>query len=319
MAAPSKTQLLNEVHTLLKKRYKLEPRSEKLSVLEAVIYGICHEGTTREGAEQALNRFRDQFFDWNEVRVSSIEEIQGVLAGQPDAEERANRLRRFLRQLFEKTYGFALDALTKKPLKDSIATLKKDFEAFHSDYVLATVIQQGLAGHAMPVDEPIRRGLVRLGIVDEGANLESIRSLLERAIPKNRGAEFVDLMEELTHDTCVEGPPDCPRCELRRICPTGQARLASDKVAARTAAKEKTAASKVTSRPQPDPVPAPKGKTAAAIAPAPAPKTVKAAPAPGPAPKHAAPPKPAPPAASKGKPPEPAPKKPLKGRDGRAK
>ena len=43
-------------------------------------------------------------------------------------------------------------------------------------------------------------------------------------MPKNRGGEFVDLIEDLAHDTCVEGEPDCPRCELRKICPTGLAR-----------------------------------------------------------------------------------------------
>ena len=91
MATQSKAQFLNEVHTLLKKRYK--PKADRsngrLTVLEAVIYGICHEETTREQANQALSRFKDGFFDWNEVRVSSIEEIQSVLAGMPDAEGRA--------------------------------------------------------------------------------------------------------------------------------------------------------------------------------------------------------------------------------------
>src|SRR3954454_5335126 len=121
MATQSKAQLLNDVHTLLKKRYKPKPdrNNGRLAVLEAVIYGVCHEGTTREQANQALSRFKDDFFDWNEIRVSSLEEIQGALAGLPDPEGRAQKLRRFLRQLFEKTYGFALDALTKKPQKEA--------------------------------------------------------------------------------------------------------------------------------------------------------------------------------------------------------
>src|SRR5262249_46471109 len=99
MAAQSKAQFLNDVLNLLKKRYKLEPSPGRMSVLEATVYGICHEGATREQANQALSRFKDDFFDWNEVRVSSLEEIQGVLAGLPDPEGRAMRLRRFLRQL----------------------------------------------------------------------------------------------------------------------------------------------------------------------------------------------------------------------------
>jgi endonuclease-3 len=232
MATQSKAQLLTEVYTLLKRHYKLEPRDLRLSVLEAIIYGICHEGSTREQANQAMSRFKDEFFDWNEVRVSSLEEIQGVLAGLPDPEGRAFRLRRFLRQLFEKTYGFNLDSLTKKPLKEAIKGLQ-EFDALESDFVLATVIQRALGGHAIPLDNILRRGLERLGVASTETDNATLRAALERAIPKNRGIEFVDLMEELTHDTCVEGEPDCPRCELRKVCPTGQARLSAEKAAAK--------------------------------------------------------------------------------------
>ncbi|MBX6311681.1 MAG: endonuclease [Isosphaeraceae bacterium] len=251
MAAPSKAQLLTEVHALLKKRYKLEPRAERMSVLEAVIYGICHEGTTREQANQALSRFKDDFFDWNEVRVSSLAEIQGVLAGLPDPEGRAFRIRRFLRQLFDRTYGFTtLEDLVKKPQKEATKVLQ-EYEALQSDYVLATVIQQALGGHAIPIDAPMRRGLERLGVAEPGMDDASLRATLERAVPKNRGAEFVDLMEELVHDTCIEGEPDCPRCELRKICPTGQERLASE----RAAAKAVTAAPAKSPREKPKPAP----------------------------------------------------------------
>lgn len=268
MAAPSKTQILNEVHTLLKKRYKPRPeRSARLSVLEAVVYAICHEGATREQANQALSRFKDGFFDWNEVRVSTIEEIQGALAGLPDTEPRAQRIRRFLRQLFERTYGFTLEALVKKPLKESLKVLG-EYEAFGSDYVEATVVQQSLGGHAIPVDEPARRALVRLGIVEPETEVSAIRSLLERAVPKNRGAEFADLLEDLAHDTCVEPEPDCPRCELRKLCPTAATRkeeaasaarlaAAQAKAAAREATRPKHAAPAKTSRP---PAPAPEKK-----------------------------------------------------------
>jgi endonuclease III len=225
MGTQSKAQLLNEVHTLLKKRFKPKPDrgNGRLTVLEAVVYGLCHEGTTREQANQALSRFKDDFFDWNEVRVSSVDEIQGALAGLTETEGRAQRIRRFLRQLFERTYGFTLEAMAKKSLKDAVKALQ-DYEAIGSDYVLATVIQQALGGHAIPVDEPARRALARLGVIEADADPVAIRAMLERAVPKNRGVEFIDLIEELAHDTCVEGVPDCPRCDLRKLCPTALTR-----------------------------------------------------------------------------------------------
>jgi endonuclease III len=217
MASQSKTQLLNNIHTLLKRRYKpkADRSAPKLSVLSAVVYGICHEDTTREHANQALSRFNDEFFDWNEIRVSSVDEIQKTLAGVPEPETRAQRIRRFLRQLFNRTYGFTLDVLAKKPLKDALKVLRT-YDAFESDYVTATVIQHALGGHAIPVDKPGQRALKRLGFSEP--EVPALRAVLERAVPKNRGAEFLDLIEDLTNDTCVEGEPDCSRCELRKIC-----------------------------------------------------------------------------------------------------
>jgi endonuclease III len=312
MALQSKSQLLNEVHTLLKKRYKPKPEKAgaRLTVLEAVVYGICHEGTTREQANQALSRFKDGFFDWNEVRVSSIAEIQSTLAGLSDTEGRAQRIRRFLRQLFEKTYGFTLEALTKKPLKESLKVLA-DYEAFSSDYVEATVVQQALGGHAIPVDGPARRALERLGIADHATETAALRGLLERAIPKNRGVEFGDLLEELAHDTCVEPEPDCPRCELRKVCPTASARKEEAIATARQAAIDAKDKAKQQAREQKDaakpkekakepprakePVkPAPKAAPPAKAIPKAAPATkpvpqAKAAPPPKPAPKSSKP------------------------------
>ncbi len=235
MATQSKAQFLTDVYTLLRRRYKPkgEQDSARLSVLKAVVYGICHEDTTRENANQALSRFKDGYFDWNEVRVSDIDEIRESLAGIPDPEERAKRIRKFLRQLFNRTYGFNLDALVKKPLKEALKVLQT-YEAFASDYVTATVIQQALGGHAIPVDHETHRALERLGITE--ATIPELRAVLERAVPKNRGAEFLDLIEDLANDTCVAVDPDCPRCELRKICPYALARKEQD-AAARSAAK----------------------------------------------------------------------------------
>ena len=217
MATQSKTQLLTNIHTLLKRRYK--PKADgnpaRLSVLRSVVYGICHEDTTREQANQALSRFNDEFFDWNEIRVSSLDEIQESLAGIPDPEQKAQRIRRFLRQLFNRTYGFTLDSLAKKPLKEALKVLRT-YDAFSSDYVTATVIHQALGGHAIPIDNAARRALGRLGVSEP--EVAALRAVLERAVPKNRGAEFLDLIEDLANDTCVEGEPDCPNCELRKIC-----------------------------------------------------------------------------------------------------
>jgi endonuclease-3 len=280
MATQSKAQFLTDVHALLKRRYKpkADRNAARLSVLKAVVYGICHEDTTRENANQALSRFKDEFFDWNEVRVSGVEEIRESLAGIPDPLERARRIRKFLRQLFNRTYGFNLDALAKKPLKEALKVLQT-YEAFSSDYVTATVVQQALGGHAIPIDKDTLRALGRLGIAEE--SVPELRAVLERAVPKNRGAEFLDLIEDLANDTCVDGEPDCPHCELRKLCPYAQARKHHDADAASRAAK----AARATKEKEAEAARAVRAKEAEAVAPpptkkAPAARAAKEAPAP---------------------------------------
>ncbi len=212
MATQSKTQYLTDLQAYLKRRYKPKPEkaADRLTVIEAVVYGICHEDTTREQANQALSRFKDQFFDWNEVRVSPLAEVQETLAGIPDPASRALRIRRFLRQLFEKTYNFTLEQLTKKPLKEALKALQP-FEAFTSDYVTATVVQQALGGHAIPIDESTRQAFENLGLSEP--DVATLRGLIERAIPKNRGVEFIALLEDMAQDPTLAKDSKAPRWE----------------------------------------------------------------------------------------------------------
>ncbi len=284
----SKTRLLTDVQTLLKKHYRNKPdRDEaRLPILSAVIYGICHEDTTREQANQALARFNDEFIDWNEVRVSSVSEIQETLAGIPEPEEKARKIRRFLRQLFSRTYGFTLESLAKKPLKEALKVLET-YEAFESDFVTATVVQLALGGHAIPIDHAAERVLRRLGL--EEADVPSLRGAVERAIPKNRAMEFCALIEELASDTCKSESPDCPHCELKKLCPYPQSVKEAAKPAkkgaveaeaskASKAAHPKAPAAKPAASARSAPTTKPNAKTAAAKPASPPTKPAKPAP-----------------------------------------
>ena len=294
MATQSKSQLLNDVHTLLKRRYKPKPdrSAGRLSVLEAVVYGICHEDTTREQANQALSRFKDEFFDWNEVRVSPIAEIQETLADIPDPEGRAQRIRRFLRQLFERTYGFTLEALTKKPLKEALKVLHA-YEAFSSDYVTATVIQQALGGHAIPVDASTRRALERLGISEPRPPCAPRRPRTRRAQEPRRRVPRAARGAGPRH--LRRGDPDCPQVRAAEDLPLRPGRISPGR-------RPGQAGPKPAAKPVAEPPKAKASKKSAKEPAKPAAKERPAASPPPPAKKPAAkqppPPPPSPPRAS---------------------
>jgi endonuclease-3 len=217
----NKQRLLTQLFGTLTRGAKQPAEPEPRPVLEQFLYAICREGVTRELAERAFRSLREQFFDWNEVRVSSPRELAEALSCLPDAENRAQRLIDFLQEVFETTFSFDLESLQKKGVKVAAKQLGRYQAA--NDYAVAWVIQQSLGGHAIPLDAPTMRVLRRLGLIEnEQDDLEGLRASLEHQIPKARGALFSDLISALAEDICQEDEPNCPACQLSGLCPTAQ-------------------------------------------------------------------------------------------------
>lgn len=215
----NKQKLVNQVFTALGKNNRVAEPAH-LPVLEQFLYAICREGVTREQADKAFRNLQEQFFDWNEIRVSSVHELADAFSGLPDGETRAQRIIDLLQEVFETTFSFDLESLHKKGLKQAAKQLTRYQAA--NDYAAAWVIQQSLGGHAIPLDSPSLRVLRRLGLLeDEGVDLETLRGCIEHQIPKARGQQFVDLISALADDICLEDAPACPSCPLHHHCPTG--------------------------------------------------------------------------------------------------
>jgi endonuclease-3 len=227
----NKTRVLNN---LLAAGPSPDKNAATLSVLEQYIFALCRENATAEQAWQAFGNLRTQFFDWNEVRVSSSREIEEALAGLSDTESRAQRLIAFLQEVFETTFSFDLEGVQKKGLKQAAKSLL-GFGA-SNDYVGAWVVQRSLGGHAIPIDSPTLRCSRRLGLVDASTDdPEAARSTLEHIIPKSKGAQFSDAISHVAEEYCWEDEPRCQGCPLAGDCPTGQ-EIAGDELAtARTA------------------------------------------------------------------------------------
>jgi endonuclease-3 len=239
----NKQQLLTQVFTILRKHYDAVAEQEERPVIEHLLYAIIREGTTRELAEQAFKNLRTHFFDWNEVRVSSPHEIEEVLVGIPGAGERGQRIIGVLQYWFELKYNFDMEDLAKKGLKDAARQVARMLSEVAkngmkeggrvplrvidgNDYVVASVIQHGLGGHAIPLDAPTMRVLRRLGAVEgEGETLENIRGTIEHYVPKAKGPMFNELLSLVAKDYCFEESPKCSSCPLRVECPTGQANV----------------------------------------------------------------------------------------------
>jgi endonuclease III len=242
-ATLNKQQLLTQVQTLLKKKLPAQPEAEAdtRAVLDEVIYAIVRESTMTSLADDAYARLKKAFFDWNDLRVSSIQEAADVMVGLPEAGAKAKRIIEFLQEHFERTYSFVLEDLEKKGLKQAAKQLARYKDHGVSDFVVAWVTQRSLGGHAIPLDDATIRVLQRLSVLDEGEieDLESTRGTLEHYIPKTKGPEFTELVVQHATTICLPEVPLCSECPLLQVCPVGQENTSKAKPEPKTKPKSR--------------------------------------------------------------------------------
>lgn len=194
MATSNRAALITKAHKVLKKCYKPVAPPQR-SILEHAIYGCCLENTSYEAADRAFAGLVENFFDWNEVRVCTVGELAEAMAKHPNAEAAAGNIRRILQAVFEDRYQFDLEPLRKENLGKATKKLQ-DFDGM-TPFVLAYVVQAGLGGHSIPIDQAALDVLLVLNIVTESEAAKHTVPGLERAIPKTKGVEFGSLLHQL--------------------------------------------------------------------------------------------------------------------------
>lgn len=194
MANPNRMALLTKMHKVLKKHYKPVPIPDR-PVLEHLLYACCLENARYEQADKAFAAVSTSFFDWNEVRVSTVKELAEVMNMLPAAAAAAANLKRALQGVFESTYSFDLEPLKKQNLGQAQQRLKK-LEGT-TPFSIAYLTQATLGGHAIPVDQGLMQVFTVVGAVGEADAASGVVPGLERAISKNKGVEFGSLAHQL--------------------------------------------------------------------------------------------------------------------------
>jgi endonuclease-3 len=198
MAPVSRTAQFAKVHKVLKKYYKPVAPPADRPVLEHLLFACCLEDARYDAAEEAFAGLVHTFFDWNEVRVTSISELSEAMAALPDPRAAANRLKRVLHGVFEELYSFDLEDKRKKNLGPTVKWLERIDGT--TKFSVAYVVQAALGGHAIPVDAGTLAALGVVGLVTDADVETGEVPGLERAVTKSRGVEFASLLHQLGAD-----------------------------------------------------------------------------------------------------------------------
>ena len=223
MSASNRAEILTKTAKVLKKHYKPAAPPSDRSVLEHLLYACCLENSKHDVTDDVFAKLQESYYDWNEVRVTTIAELSEMMAPLNDPPQAANRLKRALQGVFEKYYSFEIDILRKGNLGKAI----KEFESINgiTPFAVSYVAQNALSGHSIPVNAGAFRLFVVLEVVTEAEAEKDRIPGLERAIPKTKGIEFGSLLHQLAVDFASSPFSPKIRAIICEIDATAKARL----------------------------------------------------------------------------------------------
>jgi endonuclease-3 len=195
MATPNRSALINRTIKVLRKHFKPVPPAKERTLFEHLLFACLVEDSPQESAEQVFNTLKNDYFGWNEVRVSTIRELTDVLKPLVNPPESASRLKQSLHAVFESVYEFDIESLKKQNIGQAVKQLQKYNGT--TPFAVAYVTQHALGGHSIPLNQGALIALRAVGVISDDEFAKGVVPGLERTVPKSKGSEIGSLLHQL--------------------------------------------------------------------------------------------------------------------------
>ena len=209
--------------------HDLDPLSELVSSL------LSHR-TKNSDSGRAFRQLRQAFPSWTAVRDAPVAEVEVAIRPATWPELKAPRIQATLGEIATRLAGTpgealgddALDFLGALPVREARDWLES-ITGVGPKTSAAVLSFSRLRLPALPVDSHHHRVAVRLGLIPEHVDVGPAHAWLEAQLPPDWSAQQVyDNHEVLMlhgQHVCHWRDPECARCVVLDLCPTGEARL----------------------------------------------------------------------------------------------
>jgi endonuclease-3 len=203
--------------------HDLDPLSELVSSL------LSHR-TKNSNSAKAFHNLVDTFGSWEVVRDAPTDAVQAAISPCTWPEQKAPRLQQVLQMVTERHGSLSLDFLAGMDVPHARLWLEA-LPGVGPKTSAAVLSFSNLRAKALPVDSHHFRVAVRLGIIEARIGEGKANRVLENLLPPDFTAQEVydnhQVMMRHGQKVCFHHRPDCERCVLLDICPTGKAALKS--------------------------------------------------------------------------------------------
>ncbi len=222
-------------HTLLK--HFGEPETYcRLNPVSQLVLGMLGGKTRTEVSARVFIDLIERFGSWQQLRDAATIDVWQTIAPVTFSERKARNLQAALRVVTGLRGGLDLDHLADMNVADALGWLEQ-LPGVGRKTAAATLNFSTLRMPALVIDSHHLRVLKRLGLLGEREQFVAAYDLIVPQLPEHWTAEDFDehhtCMKRLGQDVCISSMPDCRRCPLAGLCPTG-ARLSGRRLRGQT-------------------------------------------------------------------------------------
>jgi len=203
-----------------------EPRAST-TLLEQGVILVLMRHMTQSQAESSLAALNAAYEDWNEARVSQVQELAGymrtgsrkrgyelLLQNRPAAVA----LKTYLQDVFQQTHGLDLEFMREGP-----PPLNKGFPELFSLGLPGMAYLMWVAGDGqLPVTGPLVKLLDRLDLIKRTSSTKRARESILPLVPKEQTLRFVMVLYEVTEHWNDSEAPAYETHAVLRECPAGK-------------------------------------------------------------------------------------------------
>jgi endonuclease III len=196
------------------------------TLLELGMLCVLLRHAPEDKARAALAQLKKAYPDWNELRVSQVQEIVRNMRPRPkkvgrEPDELARAaidVRTFLQEVFQKTHGLDLESLRE----DAGAAAKTLTQLTFLGVAGGSYLLWVASGKELPVHSAIVRVLDRIGLMPRTGSTRKAREQIATIVPKGRELTFVAAFGEVADRWCDARKPVCWECVLVDDCTYGK-------------------------------------------------------------------------------------------------
>jgi len=226
IARETQVQGFNKVTEKLRQKYGLPRKPARRSLVEHILLELAREFASDQTAVRIVNRLGREFVDWNELRVSGLDEISEAIGRYRYSRRLAQLIKEFLQKCFDESHDLELSvAQNSSTDRVNAALARLDIDATVGGSALLDWAEE----EDLPVTTDLSRVLQRLAFVKNHASPAAVRRQLEDLVPPGEKYAAYRLLHEHGVAVCISRKFDCSICTLRNICPRGKIQLSKRK------------------------------------------------------------------------------------------